>query len=246
MTGPEGAETRTPAETRWLIVNADDFGASDGVSRGIVEAHTHGVVTSTSLMVTMPAAVAACAMARDHPDLSLGLHIDLTGEGTPAPVDLDDLAACQVEVTSQLERFEQLVGRHPTHLDAHHNIHRRPSLAPIFVEIAGREGLPMREHGSVRYFPDFYGQWDDGETHPDWIGVDNLIRMLDEDIGPGVTELSCHPGYVDPALTSAYHHERELELSTLINPRVREHIDRSDLGLIGYRDLPAIIGTARS
>ncbi|MBA2449837.1 MAG: ChbG/HpnK family deacetylase, partial [Chloroflexi bacterium] len=60
-----------------MIVNADDFGFSPGVSRGIVAAHERGIVTSASLMVRWPAAVAAAAYGRAHPALSVGLHVDL-------------------------------------------------------------------------------------------------------------------------------------------------------------------------
>ncbi len=62
---------------RYLIVNADDFGLSFGVNRGIIEAFEHGVVTSASLMVNWIGAAEAAAYARQHPTLSLGLHIDL-------------------------------------------------------------------------------------------------------------------------------------------------------------------------
>ncbi len=65
---------------RFLIFNADDFGASTGVNRGILECHTRGVVTSASLMVTGRAAREAVAMSRDHPGLSVGLHWDVWGE----------------------------------------------------------------------------------------------------------------------------------------------------------------------
>jgi predicted glycoside hydrolase/deacetylase ChbG (UPF0249 family) len=222
--------------SRRLIVNADDFGASDGVNFGIVRAYEHGLVTSTSLMVRMPSAEAAAELARERPGLSVGLHVDLTGEGTPAPVVIDDVAACQVEIGAQLRRFEQLLGRAPTHLDAHHNVYRLPHLEPLFVAIAADARLPLREHSVVRYFPDFYGQWDDGETHAEWISPRNLIRML-EDIGPGVTELSCHPGLCDPALDSPYHRERQLELRTLCDPIVRRHVEESDLVLINYEDV---------
>ena len=44
-----------------LIVNADDFGCTEGVNRGIAEAHVRGIVTSTSLMVNRPAAAEAAA-----------------------------------------------------------------------------------------------------------------------------------------------------------------------------------------
>src|SRR2546430_16510979 len=64
-------------EKRYLIVNADDFGHSTGVNRGIIHAHDHGIVTSASLMVRRPAAAEAVAYWQDRPSLSLGLHIDL-------------------------------------------------------------------------------------------------------------------------------------------------------------------------
>ena len=51
---------------RYLIVNADDFGLSPGVNRGVVQAHERGIVTSASLMVRQPAAGAAAACARAH------------------------------------------------------------------------------------------------------------------------------------------------------------------------------------
>ena len=51
---------------RYVIVNADDFGSSEGINRGIIEAHETGIVTSASLMVNAPATEAAVELARDH------------------------------------------------------------------------------------------------------------------------------------------------------------------------------------
>ena len=62
---------------RLLIVNADDFGLSEGVNRGIIEAHERGIVTSASLMVLKEFAPDAAAYCREHGRLSLGLHLDL-------------------------------------------------------------------------------------------------------------------------------------------------------------------------
>src|SRR3974377_864725 len=62
---------------RYLILNADDFGLSEGVNRGIIRAHEQGIVTSTSLMVRWPAAAEAARCAQQHPRLSFGLHLDL-------------------------------------------------------------------------------------------------------------------------------------------------------------------------
>ena len=57
---------------RTLIVNADDFGQSAGITCGIVEAHEHGIVTSASLMVSWSASAAAAAYARTRAALSTG------------------------------------------------------------------------------------------------------------------------------------------------------------------------------
>ncbi|HEU4340947.1 MAG TPA: ChbG/HpnK family deacetylase, partial [Candidatus Binatia bacterium] len=67
------AGATTPA--KYLIVNADDFGQSHGINRGIITAYGDGIVTSASLMVRWPAAADAAAYARKQPGLSVGLHI---------------------------------------------------------------------------------------------------------------------------------------------------------------------------
>jgi chitin disaccharide deacetylase len=56
---------------KYVIFNADDFGYSCGINRGIVEAHRRGVVTATSLMVNTPATEEAVRLARELPDLDI-------------------------------------------------------------------------------------------------------------------------------------------------------------------------------
>ena len=62
---------------RLLIVNADDFGQSAGVNRGVARAYEEGIVTAASLMVRWPAAREAAGYARERPQLDVGLHLDL-------------------------------------------------------------------------------------------------------------------------------------------------------------------------
>lgn len=99
--------------TQTLVVNADDFGASEGVNQGILHAHVDGVVTSTSLMVTGRASEQAAKLARDHPELGIGLHWDLDGEDQGERVPLDDVGAVRRELTRQLDAFDRLMGRPP-------------------------------------------------------------------------------------------------------------------------------------
>jgi predicted glycoside hydrolase/deacetylase ChbG (UPF0249 family) len=226
---------------RYLIVNGDDFGASRGVNRGILDAHRRGILTSASLMVDMPGSDEAAHLAREAPELSVGIHVDLTnGRGEPS-VDLGDPQACGAELDRQLARFQDLLGRPPTHVDSHRNVHRRPGLRPLFVDLARRHALPLREHSSARYLSGFYGQWH-GETHLEQVSVEALSRMLRDEIGDGVTELACHPGYADPTLRSSYSAEREAELRTLCDPAVRALLEELGLGLISFRELPRVTG----
>jgi predicted glycoside hydrolase/deacetylase ChbG (UPF0249 family) len=217
-----------------LIVNGDDFGAGRGINRGIVEAHRDGILTSASLMVDMPGSGEAADLAAALPRLSLGLHAVLTGEdGTPI-VDFGDRERCRAELRRQLRRFEQLMGRLPTHLDTHHNVHRDPRLLPCFLELAEEYRLPLRGHSRARYFSAFYGQWDGGDSHLEWIAPASLVRMLATEVGPGITELGCHPGYVESDFPSSYSVERETELRTLCDPDVRRAIEEQGIELVDF------------
>lgn len=218
---------------RVLVVNADDFGASEGVNRGIVEGHVRGIVTSTSLMVTGPAAREAVALAREHPALGIGLHWDLDGEGTAPDVDIDDPVAVRAEMARQLDAFQELMQGPPDHVDSHHHIHRRPEVAATARELVAPLGVPLREQGDVAFVGGFYGQWELGVTDVHHISPEFLIWLLRNEVGDGWTEIGCHPGYV-AGLTSAYLAEREVELATLTDPRVREEIEALGIRLSSY------------
>ncbi|PYV37378.1 MAG: hypothetical protein DMG06_28315 [Acidobacteria bacterium] len=217
---------------KFLIVNADDFGASPGINRGILEAHRRGVVTSASLLVNTSGSLEAVALSRTVPRLSVGLHVDL-GKELPEGTGLRRLGE---ELWEQLARFEDLMSRPPTHLDSHHNLHRNPQALPLFLELAEEHGVPLREHSSVHYFSKFYGQWN-GETHLEQISAENLARMLQTEVGEGFTELSCHPGYVDTDYPTGYATEREVELRTLCDPGIQQTLLKELIQLVSYHDL---------
>jgi predicted glycoside hydrolase/deacetylase ChbG (UPF0249 family) len=223
---------------KYCIVNGDDFGASHGINRGILEAHQKGILTSTSLMVNMPGAEEAARLSREAPLMSIGLHITLTSEKGAPLIDFDSFDICKAELDRQWDRFVDLLEGPPTHLDAHHNIHRDERLKPLFMEMAERQNVFLREHSQVRYFSEFYGQWD-GEMHLEQISVKNLCSMLQTEITEGFTELSCHPGYVDPDYLTSYSLERETELKTICSPQVRQTLNDLGIKLISYQELLA-------
>lgn len=71
-----------------LIVNADDFGLSPGVNRGIVKGIDNGIVTSTTMMLNMPGQQDAFSILSERPDISVGLHFNITA-GKPVSLSED-------------------------------------------------------------------------------------------------------------------------------------------------------------
>ena len=223
---------------RYLIVNADDLGLTPGVTRGILEAHARGIVTSASLMVDAAGAEEAARLARSAPRLGLGLHADLGGreaDGGFGAYAGDASARLERELTRQVERFIELTGRPPGHLDSHRDVHRDPRHLPVFLDLARRFGLPLRGSTEVRRLSRFYGRWA-GESHPEQVGVESLERMLASDVAEGVTELICHPGYADAQLVSSYAREREVEVATLCDPRIRSALDALAIELTNHEE----------
>jgi chitin disaccharide deacetylase len=230
------------APPRTLIVNADDLGLSAAVNAGIAEAHERGIVTSASMMVRQAAAAAAAAYAAAHPDLAVGLHIDLgqwdyvNGEWMPAyqRCDADDPAAVAAECGAQLELFRQLLGRDPTHLDSHQHVHMEEPVASVAARLAAELGVPLRARG-IRYEGGFYGQSGKGEPCPEAISVASLVGLL-SDLPPGTTELGCHPG-LGMGEESSYGQEREAEVRTLCDPRVGQAIGAAGVRLRSFTEV---------
>jgi hopanoid biosynthesis associated protein HpnK len=148
-----------------LIVNADDFGVSEGVNRGIAEAHRMGILTSTTLMANMPAFEHARQISAENPRLGVGIHLNLTGgepvlplRKVPHLVDGNGrflrvdrflirlstgripVQEIEAELSAQVERAIS-GGFSPTHLDSHHHVHTHPVIQPVAVRIALRYGV---------------------------------------------------------------------------------------------------------
>jgi chitin disaccharide deacetylase len=122
-----------------LVVNADDFGFTRDVNQGIIEAHTRGILTATTLMANGDAFDDAVRLAREHPALDVGCHLVLVqgpsvlSPERTLPASLQELsgALCRRsirvydELRSQVERIVG-AGLHPTHLDTHKHTHLLP------------------------------------------------------------------------------------------------------------------------
>jgi hopanoid biosynthesis associated protein HpnK len=145
----------------YLIINADDFGFSQGVNAAIIQAHEEGVLTSTSLMVSGDAAQEAIALAKDHPQLAVGLHLVLVcGKSVLPPSQIPHLvdsqgnfssnptqaglsyqfnqatrAELRLEISAQLEKFRDS-GLNLAHVDGHLHLHVHPVILNILTEFA--------------------------------------------------------------------------------------------------------------
>ncbi|MHB8732800.1 MAG: carbohydrate deacetylase [bacterium] len=226
---------------RRLIVNADDFGLSPGVNRGIIAAHEHGIVTSTSLLVRGGAAAAAAAYGRAHPRLSVGLHVDLgewvyrDGEWVMRyeVVPAADAAAVAADIDAQLAAFRRLLGRDPTHLDSHQHVHRDEPARGILERLGRALSVPVRGRSpAIHYCGGFYGQTDEGESVPGALSTEALIAIL-RDLPDGVTEMACHPGDGDDS-GSTYGAERAQELRTLCDPGVRKTLESLEIQILPF------------
>jgi predicted glycoside hydrolase/deacetylase ChbG (UPF0249 family) len=193
--------------TRYLIVNADDLGMTSAVNEGIFAAHEEGIVTSASLMVSREAAPDAVEALAGHPDLAVGLHLE-AGE----------------DLRRQLDRFQQMTGRDPTHLDSHKHVHETDEAFGAAAEsLAAELNAPLRNRG-IRYERRFYGL--------DAISPEHLIRLIEE-LPPGWTEIGCHPA-AGPVPSSSYNAERQIELATLRDPGVKTLLNVTSVRLCSY------------
>lgn len=146
-----------------IIINADDFGLCSGVNKAVAQAHTDGVLTSTTIMANMPAADEAVKIAKQLPNLGVGVHLNLF-EGQPLSKDgcvnclLDDqgsfaltpaklslLSICRRKIRNAIRtelaaQIQWVIDNDlkPTHLDSHKHIHSFPVIFPIVCGLARR------------------------------------------------------------------------------------------------------------
>ncbi len=152
-----------------LIVNADDYGRAPEISRGIRDAHLHGIVTSTTCMMNIPTTAEDIAIAlKETPNLGMGVHLVLTmgkpilpREKIPTVVDENgnhrkydpfienipnlNMEEVKAEWRAQIEAFIKAAGRKPTHLDSHHHSSFfSPALLRTMLELAKEYECPIR------------------------------------------------------------------------------------------------------
>jgi hypothetical protein len=248
---------------RSLIVNADDYGLTGGVSRGILDAHRRGIVTSTTLLVNRPVDRGLIDELKAS-GMGVGLHLNLTLGPPVAPAkrvaslvdgegrfvrDAREAAQrahkdeARIELGMQIDEFRKIMGRFPTHLDSHHHVGRHEPILELVLDFARAIKVPVRsQDGGVRAAarrvalktPDHFV----GESGPDAYWSSERVLAHLRELPGGVTEFMTHPGYFDDDLAySRYGRQRETEVEGLTDPQARELIEKGGIRLIHFGDL---------
>lgn len=206
---------------KYLIVNADDFGYSYGVNRGIIAAHVNGVVTSTSVLVNRIAAAEATNLSK-YPNLSVGLHFDIKNPDNATS-----------ELLKQVEKLKNMIGKMPSHIDVHKILDRSPELDAVLRAYSDEHKIPVRQLGFAKFIDSYHGPHSGGD-----LSVDRFKLAINQATDP-YNEIMCHPGYCDDYLlqNSAYSQPREQELKTLCDPSLKDYIAQKDLKLINWQEL---------
>jgi predicted glycoside hydrolase/deacetylase ChbG (UPF0249 family) len=136
-----------------LLVNADDFGFTRDVNSGIIEAHTRGILTATTLMANGAAFDDAIRLARETPTLDVGCHLVLvggeslvTGRTFPSSVRqlLQAIALRRIDLYNELKaQIAKIVdsGIHPLHMDMHKHTHLFPPVLDAVARLSGEFGI---------------------------------------------------------------------------------------------------------
>lgn len=233
-----------------LLINADDLGYDPAVTRGILEAMTGGVVTSTTMIVNGPHSEDAGKKVHGA-GLGIGLHLNLArwaplsrlipkallGPDGFVESKVVELSADAVEheTLAQLQRLQDLTGRPASHVDVHKHLHRHAPVLEGLARAAKKHRLPVRSidpvmrkalvaHG-VRTNDHFLGDaGDDAYWTPERLRTHLWALPAD-----GAVELMCHPGYAPITLRSGYAAQREVELQTFLSPGAKDWLEARGL-----------------
>lgn len=222
-----------------IIVNSDDFGLTEGVNYGVIKALKNGVLRSTTAMVNMPAIEHAVKLAKDNPELGVGLHLVLTA-GYPIVKDhktivdengrflknsvlnasVIDAEEVYREYKAQMERFIELFGRKPTHIDGHHHTQDLDQTREVTKRLAEEYGIDYIR--SISDHPEFVNNF-----YGDHVSIEDFKECVNEHRNDDFIEIMCHVAFIDVDLLhiSSYNSNRVKELETLINPFLLEWID---------------------
>lgn len=231
--------------TMKLIINADDYGYTPNISKGIRFGMANGVITSTTVLTNIPNIEDDCKLLLELDNIGIGLHLNLTLDkpltNGKSLVDkygffLDrkqidfskiDKVEVEFELRTQLEKFIQLFNRLPSHLDSHHSIHDHPSILPITEKLMNEYNIPARRISNIKFVGSFFGP---NATK------NYFMELMQVNKEEEIIEMMCHPGINDLLLEkkSSYSFQRQLELETLCDLGIKQFLIENSIELTNY------------
>ena len=237
-----------------LIVNADDFGLSKAINFGIVESHLEGIVTSTSMMITMPAVKHAKSLAKNIPDLGIGPHLNISlgkpltncktllkADGTfykpKEKPDQDSFSTFEIyeEFLAQYKLFLKIMKRKPTHFDSHLYTHQKYKKAKeAVIKLALEVQVPIRDIKIDGFEEVEFLSWFKYQK-----GIE-LQKEFEKRIVKlqrnKIYELMVHPAFLDDELynSSSYTVGRLVEYEILTNPATKKLLIDEEIKLINF------------
>ncbi len=254
-----------------VVINADDFGLTDGVTRGIVQAIQQGSVTSTTAMTCVPGAAERLRQWAPMIPHCIGAHLQLTtGRPLSDPSVIPTLCgsdgnfhadkrrliyASSDEILIEWEaQFEFLrgLGIEPTHVDTHHHVHKFPNVFDSFCTMARRFNVPARAitfsmrdalNRAQVPCPDRVSLGFYGDA----LSLQTLLTLTTDAAQSlpesAVVEIMCHPGFYcdELASLSKYTHQRERELEILCSPILSQELETRGTELCCYDALRGVL-----
>jgi predicted glycoside hydrolase/deacetylase ChbG (UPF0249 family) len=250
--------------TKRLIINADDYNLTGGVSRGILKAYDQGVVTSTTVMINLPLDARAVKELRKRPGLGAGLHLNVT-LGEPVshrsqvrtllqpdgkfrrPAEYLQRAPSEGEIAREYEAqvglFVKCFERKPDHLDTHHHLHDFLPFFRALARVARRWKIPVRRSrifqlGHYRQEVSVLRTTDYlfGNLEARHIWRRDSFWGVAENLPDGTSEIGCHPAFCDRQLReiSSFRELREEELRLFSDRHLRREITSLGVELINF------------
>lgn len=252
-----------------LIVQADDYGISEGVIYGVMKGVTDGVLTCVGMFANMPCSPLAAELIKDK-DICLGIDINIcTGPCVSNPAEIPTIAKsdgimytkkehceldeqdadkdhmdygeCVKEVSAQIERFKQLVGRYPAYINGH-SYHNK-TIDKAVKDVSVTYGIPMAKEleaaahmvspAKMWYKRPFPFEEQINAYAMDSIREDRALVEAEHGI------LIFHCGYIDPALmeVSTFSLIRVNDLKAVISQEMKDWIRDNNIELITYEDV---------
>lgn len=238
-----------------LIINSDDMGFSKGVTDGIISAHKKGVVTSCSIMATMPAFDYAVTKLKDTKTLDCGVHLTLSRykpmilthktivdengfffkqltEDICKDFDMNEVYNEFVEQIEKVKNSKIEI----THFDSHHHVHTIKALQPVMEKLVKKYNLPTR--GGVNYnikgativpvIDTFYNNL---------VSIDYFKNNMELIKSYDIVDIMTHPAFVDDYLleNTSYAKKREEEYNVLTSNELKKLFKDEDIELVSYK-----------